>query len=125
MVLNLKVRTRNAETKRIIFLKIKKIIPAGQYIAILISGFYGKAFLLLVNKNMIFKSDRQNLFSIYTYVVNSHITEVHIKNDTKKYIILFKNIKLGYVVEYEVDNCYIIYSAEYLFTVKKSKNANG
>ena len=58
---------------------------------------------------------------MYTHVVNNHITEVYIKNDTKKNIILFKNIKLGYVIEYETDNYYTVHLTEYLFTIKKSK----
>ena len=60
-------------------------------------------------------SDRDLLFepiahpdglAIYAHIVDCHLTEIHVRNDSDKAIAIPAETHLGYVVEYEATECY-------------------
>ena len=59
----------------IILSEIYKIIP--------ISGYYGKILYLFINRDLLFKPNYLDYLNIYVYVVDSTITQIFVKNNTK------------------------------------------
>ena len=87
IIIFLIIKTRiNKFVRRSVYFINTVIILFGIYKAIPIDGYYGKSLYLSINRDLLFEPNYLDHFNIYAHVIDSIITQIFVKNNTKNEI---------------------------------------
>ena len=87
IIISLIIKTRaNKFVRRPVYF-INTIITLPEiYKIISINNYYGKSLYLPIDRDLLFELNYLNYFNIYVYVIDSTITQIFVKNNTKNEI---------------------------------------
>ena len=72
-----------------------------------IRDFRKAALDLLNNRNLIFKPGLKQKVSVFAYIVDYTISAIYVQNNTDLNVTISRNSRMGDVVEYKIDGCFL------------------
>ena len=64
--------------------------------------------MLPTDRDFIFEPKSLDSLSVYIYIIDYSISQIFIRNDTDKNIVLPRNIRVGSVAEYDLVGCFAV-----------------
>ena len=110
----------NEFIRRIIFFIKTVVILAGVYAAIFIENIKDDL-NLSEDRDLFFEPVNLDDLDVYAYIIDLNISEIYIKNNTNRDIILQKRSRLEYITEYDINNFFIVDASEYKLAVRPAK----
>ena len=97
------------------------IILLYSNIAVLIVNSKSRKFNLLNDREFLFKLYKFNTLFIYIYIVNYNIFKIFVRNDINYIIKLPRRIKLDIIINYKINNYYVIDFSQHDLIFKRFK----
>ena len=108
LIVPIQVHSRDSEhVRRNVFPLLRTIVPAHTEAKVQVSGHKGKEFSLPEDRDFLFEPSTKQRVSVYAHIVDANINFVLVRNDTEEEMTLGRNAKLGTIIEYEADGCYL------------------
>lgn len=98
------------------------IIPIYLNVAVSIKGSKNLKLNLSNDRNLIYEPRTLEALLLYAYNVDFNIAKVFVRNDSRKAIVVLRNIKFKHVIENDTMYCYIVSTEAYILSTKVLKN---
>ncbi|SLM41024.1 probable transposable element [Lasallia pustulata] len=105
--LALLIRTHSANIQRTVFTQKETCIPAHTRKALPIQGAKGGSLNLPQDRDMLFEPSIKQKVSVFAHIVNHSMEAIYVQNDSDSDVVLPRNTRIGNIVEYEADGCFL------------------
>ena len=104
----LSIETRSAgAVRRAVFSQARTVIPPHTRQALPVHGAKRKSLDLPKDRDMLFEPGCKQEVSVFAHIVDHTMNAVFVQNDSEKDVVIPRNTRIGDVVEYEADGCYL------------------
>ncbi|SLM39794.1 hypothetical protein LPUS_10408 [Lasallia pustulata] len=123
--LALSIRTHLANIWKTVFSQKETCIPAHTQKALPIHGAKGTPLNLPQDRDMLFKLSVKQKVSVFAHIVNHSMEAIYMQNDSDSNVVLPQNTRIGNVVEYEADGCFLALVNDSEIALKPAKKTTG
>ena len=107
VVIPLSVETRSPRIQKTIFSEKRMIIPAHSRKSLPVRGPKGRSLDLPQDRDLLFEPGPKQKVSVFAHIVDHTMSAIYVQNDTDSDVTIPRNTRLGDVVEYEADGCFL------------------
>ena len=119
--LALSIQTRSANVQRTVFSQKGTRIPAHTRKALPIHGAKGTSLSLPQDCDLLFEPSVKQKVSVFAHIVNHCMEAIYVQNDSDSDVVLPRNTRIGNVVEYEADGCFLASVSDSEIALKPAK----
>ena len=123
--LALSIRTRSSNVRKTVFSQKETRIPAHMREALPIYGAKGTPLNLPQDRNMLFEPSVKQKVSVFAHIVNHSMEAIYVQNDSDFDVLLPQNTRIGNIVEYEADGCFLASVNDSEIALKPAKKTTG
>ena len=118
ITIDLSIRQRDSYVRRNVHANHTIVVSSDQEIAVSIK------FSVFEDRDFLFESSCKTNVTLYHHVIDAFTSEVIVRNDSSKSVIIFKNFRLEIVIEMIYDDCFLITANESCMIMRPSTTFN-
>ena len=117
----LSIETQSGQIQRTVFSGERTVIPPHTRQSIPVHGPKGKPLDLPQDWDLLFEPGYTQKVSVYAHIVSSTMKSIYVQNNSDQDVVLPCNIKIGEVLEYKADGCFLASSDDVELATRPAK----